>query len=501
MAGWRELPVLGPVRRYEQQTSRDRGTRDQTLPLSDYGNRDFNNFVCASEDASIGPNQASPLHFDQPRCAEDYVQGVVLGRFTGEGRLVRIWLGMTSVGINGATTQRLRIYVDDAPEPAVDAPLADVLDGSAGEMFAPPFGAGSPHRLSWYFPIAFQKKLIVALDGIGDLDGTYYQCDVVRDAVEHVSQHTQQRLLDAAAAHLTAFEQPVGGPPLERLAAEEARALAPGESRSLMVQGPGTIHAFEVVAAPEVWSKFAQVRVQVTWDDARDPSIDVALRDLFGGGARPPERPSLALATVATGGDERHALRLPMPFASRAALSFTNQGDAPVTFAVRLAGEARAPNGLFGRLQVQQRETRGPSDAAHHLAVQAKGRGKLAGVCVYVEGHADPNAKTQTDPLNLLEGDVHATIDGMLALDGTGSEEYADDVFYFLDGPQANAFVQAWDIVRDQTPGHASFCRWHVLGTELDFTSSIDLTFERGGANNPQIADLHRTVAYVYMAP
>jgi hypothetical protein len=131
----------------------------------------------------------------------------------------------------------------------------------------------------------------------------------------------------------------------------------------------------------------------------------------------------------------------------------------------------------------------------------ATGRGRLVGVCGYWQGHADPLGGIQSDPLNLLEGDVRAWLDGELALNGTGTEEYTDDVFYFTDAPHARAFEQAWGVV-DQPfdpTGRASFCRWHVLGTELDFHDSIKLSFELGGAQNPAIAERVKTVAFYYL--
>jgi hypothetical protein len=47
--------------------------------------------------------------------------------------------------------------------------------------------------------------------------------------------------------------------------------------------------------------------------------------------------------------------------------------------------------------------------------------------------------------------------------------------------------------------GEASFCRWHVLGTELDFESSLTLSFELGGAGNPWIVGRHRSIAFYYL--
>jgi hypothetical protein len=118
-----------------------------------------------------------------------------------------------------------------------------------------------------------------------------------------------------------------------------------------------------------------------------------------------------------------------------------------------------------------------------------------------LEGHADPAGGLQFDPLNLLEGDVEARIDGADALWGTGTEEYADDVFYFADAPLGTPFVQAWgrvDDVLQSVNGEVSMCRFHVLGTELDFHDALALDFELGGAGNPQIVDRIRTVAFLY---
>ena len=132
MSDWRSLPVLpDEPTQYVQQTSRDRGTAsDTTFPLSGNGNRDFNNFICASADAQLGPMQITPFHFDRAECEEDYVRGAVLARFTGSGQLVRTWIGMTSLLFATADDEMFRIYVDDDPTPVIEVPLAEALDGS-----------------------------------------------------------------------------------------------------------------------------------------------------------------------------------------------------------------------------------------------------------------------------------------------------------------------------------------------------------------------------------
>jgi hypothetical protein len=504
LSHWRALPELhADPGRYQQQSSHDRGVHDTSYPLSDNGNRDFNNFICASPDAILATTQITPFEFDLPTCPESYVHGAVLGRFEGSGHLVRTWIGMQSLLLAPADDEVLRVYVDDEPTPRVDVSLAEALDGRAGEIFAPPFGAGSPRRLAWYYPIAFKHKLIVALDKLGENDSYFYHCDAVLDRTATPEPLPTSRLpeRDPARRQLSATFQPAG--PQSLLRDPEQLQLKAAETKQLILDGPATLYELRVRYDERAAAQLAQVDVRVQWDDASDAAIDLPLLELFAAVPTPPERSSLALTSFLDSGERVLALKLPMPFATRAALSFSNTGLDSVEFELRMSGETGAVAAELGRLHVERRETTAPTTATEHVAVDASGRGRLVGVCGYWQGHADPRGGIQRDPLNLLEGDVRARIDGELALDGTGTEEYSDDVFYFTDAPHARAFEQAWGVVdqADSPPGTASFCRWHVLGTELDFRSSIMLSFELGGAGNPGIVERVKTVAFYYLEP
>ncbi|HKU44389.1 MAG TPA: DUF2961 domain-containing protein [Polyangiales bacterium] len=498
LSDWGAVPVLpSEPASYVQLTSRDRGTSDASFPLSDHGNRDFNNFVCSSGDAQLGAAQLVPMRVDLPRCPEPYVRGVVLARFEGEGRLLRVWLTtlLLATGSDAARATRLRIYADDQPQAVLDLPLTAAALPGPGEpsIFAPAFGAGSPGRVAWYYPIAFQSKLIVALDSIADHEAVYYHCDVKHEAVEPLPLDSDaERSLRAAASQQLTAAEPVGS--LLDLTPRRELQLAAREAIALPLNGPATIHSFELRVAVAELARLRELRLRVFWDDASEPAIDLPISELFGGGLEPPHVSSLALASERQGDDQLLALRLPMPFALRARITLENSSAAPLALQLALRGEPGVREAA-GRLHAALRETRGPSDVPEHEVLNETGRGRLVGVCTYVEGHADPGLGIQGDPLNVLEGDVLASIDGRPALNGTGSEEYADDMFYFHDAPHGNAFAQVWGV----HDGKASFCRWHVLGGELDFAQALRLTFERGGVGNPTVADLHRTVAYYYL--
>jgi hypothetical protein len=500
MSSWASLPDFGFPRKYVQQSSADRGLGgDLRLPLSGRGNRDYNNFVCVGRDAQYGDAALADFRFDQATCEEQYVRGAVMARFEGSGYLARTFLSAQSLEYGPADDEVLRIYVDDDPRPVVDVPLAEALDGRAGEIFAPPFGAGSPLHLSWYYPIAFRHKLIVALDGLGRNDLYYHQSDAVLDPLTVLEPVATARLpeRDLAARQLSERYQPAGlhGPLHEPVSI----TLESGATQTALVDGPATIHEFRVRFAEADLQRMASVRARIRWDGAVLPAIDVPLLDLLGG-SPPPEQTSLSITSYVEGNDRVLALKLPMPFDQQAELSFSNTGRMPASFELRVSGDRGLRIAQHGKLHVQPNETVWPAQQLAHHAVWVQGRGKLVGVCAQVEGHAQAGSGAQYDHLNFLEGDVHANIDGAQALDGTGTEAYADDSFYYLDAPHATAFAQVWGVVDGvQPPARASFCRWHVLGTELDFQRSMELTFELGGQMNPWIVDRYRTLAYLYL--
>jgi hypothetical protein len=95
----------------------------------------------------------------------------------------------------------------------------------------------------------------------------------------------------------------------------------------------------------------------------------------------------------------------------------------------------------------------------------------------------------------VLQGALRAEVDGALALDEPSASAYFDGSSGFAEGAYASAFAQAWNIERTLTAGQVSLCRWHVLGTELDFAASLELGFTPA---NPSLVDEVQTTAFLY---
>lgn len=501
LSAWNELPVFRSER-YEQQSSHDRGqanaAEETLLPLLAYDNRDMNNFICKSADAQTATVLIG-YHYDRDTCQESYARGVVLARYEGSGRLARLWMTVSSIAQQGGMlgTELLRVYVDDNPRPLVQARLADVMSGQAGEIFAPPFGAASKAFVAWYYPVVFGSKLIVTLDRL--TADYYFQTDVLLDAEPKRRSAPSERL----AARDAAKQQLLAAAPADASAiGSESFTLAKDQERAVTTMGPATVRELRLKVAKDKLAALASVRVRVRWDAAEQPAIDVPLLDLFAAHRAVVAKGNLAL-TAASEGDARVlALRLPMPFAKSAEWTLTQTGDASAEFQLEWLGVKDTPRDSFGHLHVQQREVPLPVMEVDQTLAEAVGRGRYVGMCADLEGKPDNSLGIfGTAPLNFLEGDVRATVDGKRALDGTGTEDYPDNSFYFRDTPSATPFSQNWNLVDSaggSPPGGSSFCRWQVLGSEVDFQREFKLTREIA-IGDPSIVLLHRTVSFLYL--
>ncbi len=495
----RGLAVFGQDR-YFQTGSWDRET-GATPPASfvDRGNRDMNHFACKGAEGSVSEGQIVPPIYDIDICPEAYVRGVALARIEGSGRLARLWLTASSLRHGAVANDEIfRIWVDDDPNPVVEEPLSAIIDGSAGEMFAPPFGDGPGNHVAWYYPVVFAKKLVVGLDNLGPLEYYYDQVAVVLDPepVARKAASTRLSLRDQAISVLSSTEN--GAITGEPLAPKTPFSLMPGQTLALFdLSGPATIHALRLEVAEAMRPMLSNVALRVTWDDAAVPAMDLPLADLFASSLDPVENSSLALSGTIQDGLVQVELRLPMPFEKNAKLVATNNHVEAVNFAISVQGDSNVPDKPFGKLFADRRETLAPASGKTHPLASVAGQGRWAGTCMMLEGRGIGDGTPFDEPLNFLEGDETAVLDGQMAIRGTGTEDYLNGAFYFEAGPFASPFAQWWGTVVTDKVARSSACRFHLLGDSIDFASSAEIELEIG-PGLPQTLERYRTVAFLY---
>jgi len=491
LCDWRALPVFRDGR-YLQQSSEDRATGETPrIALWDNGNRDFNNFVCRGAQASAPPSKVAFV-FDLEACPETYVEGLVLSRFEGSGRLARLWLTAASIRRVAPDAELIRVYIDDEQSPRIQAPLAEMLAGKS-ELFGPPFGAQSERYLAWYYPVVFGKKLIISIDKTGADDLYFHQTDVVLDASPVGRKAAPARLAKRDEARSIAL------PAAESERQSEMR-LVGGEAQTIEIEGPATIVNAKLRVEREELAALADVRLRVSWDDAPEPAIDLPLADFYAAWDEPVERPSLALSSAIHQSELELSLRLPMPFQKRARITLdTPLHAATLPLTIDLSLVPGVPAQRWGYLHAQRNETsKAGSDLTHPIA-RAAGPGRLAGVCADLRGHGLPEGQKRGHPFHFLEGDEVIDIDGVRRAGGTGTEDYFNGAFYFEDGPRGTPYAQVWNITPKMAFGQArvSTCRWHVLGDTIDFTTQLEMSLEIG-PGVPSVLDRFLTVAYLY---
>jgi hypothetical protein len=494
-------PIFGNGR-YFQTGSYDR--ESGAVPPAAFlanGNRDMNHFACRGVEGSVNDAQIVPMIFDVATCPESYVKGVALARIEGSGRLVRFWMTASSLRHGAiANEEILRIWVDDDPNPVVEEPLAAFIDGSAGEMFAPPFGDGPGDHVAWYYPVVFGKKIVVGLDNLGPLEYYYDQVAVVldREPVARKAAATRLDIRDDAISVLNGMDKAgeLHGLLVEPLAFS---ALA-GQTMTLLERkSAATIHSIRVAVAKDMLPLLQQVEWQVTWDDATTPAMKLPMSDLFVSSLDAPElgKASLGLARFDNNGVVELELRVPMPFEQSAKFVVRNDNANPVDFTVSMRGIAMAPSEAFGHLYVERQETVAPALGKTHPLANVTGRGKWAGTCMMLEGDGIGD-KTPVDlPLNFLEGDEFGTLDGERTIRGTGTEDYLNGAFYFEAGSHASPFAQWWGTRVNGLIGQTNACRFHLLGDTIDFAQSATLELEIG-PGIPETLVRYRTITFLY---
>jgi hypothetical protein len=253
-----------------------------------------------------------------------------------------------------------------------------------------------------------------------------------------------------------------------------------------------------------------RVVLRMYWDDESTPSVEVPLGDFFGLGLGEYHKWQSQLLSVSS----VKALNcfFPMPFAHRARITLTNQGEEAIqgiyyNIDYRSYNQPLPPNTLYFHAQYRQAQpTHGwTSDwkmtneyqqmiranldgKDNYVWLEAKGHGQFVGVTMSV---------VQNQDYWWGEGDEMFFIDGESApsIAGTGSEDYFLCAWDFGGEPFSYALYGAPVVGEEVAGGHSSAYRFH-LDAPIPFTKSFKATIEHGHANLR--SDNFYSVAYWY---
>lgn len=390
----------------------------------------------------------------------------VLMQSARPGAIVRIWADAPE----GAGT--IRVYLDEAPEPAIAAPLADLLSGETAP-FIEPLARGSEGGWECVLPIPYSHSCRITSD-VCDLR---YQIDYREYAPDAQLPVWNDDLLELYAEDIESARMRLARPmTLAPLAGGHALArrydarLAPGQDWEAPFMGwREAIHRLSCrIEASDVELARRAVTVEITFDNHKEPDVIAPLGDFFG--AAPGAVP---FKTLATGLFEDGTMysHWVMPYAWRVKLRFVNQSTIPVTLTGEIVTDRRPRNQNTMYFHAKWRAAFDEPSTAHRdwTLLNAAGRGRLVGFGLCV---ANPSAQ----PWGGGDDKIYVDSMGFPALFGTGTP----DAFGFGPNPLESACgaLNAISLDANLTPaGRTALTRVATVAA-IPFEENLRLDFE-----------------------
>lgn len=246
-----------------------------------------------------------------------------------------------------------------------------------------------------------------------------------------------------------------------------------GQTVTLMdVKGPGVIQHIWMV---ENISRAHVLRFY--WDDEETPSIEVPAPDFFAVG-HDTFAPVNSLAVVV---NPRNAFNCywPMPFHSRARVTFTNEADKDLDLlAYQITYQETEVPKTAGTLHAQFRRARTDAVNPYVILDGVKGHGRYVGTFL---------AWTQRKKGWFGEGEIKFYLDGdreFPTICGTGTEDYFNGSYGFpshYSGPYSGTTLPANE--NAEPPGRWSLYRWHIQDP-INFQQDLRVTIQALGWND-----------------
>jgi hypothetical protein len=440
------------------------------------------------------------LEWDNNQDARGYIreegESLVLAEMEGPGCIWRIWTARPGKG-------RMRIFIDNAPDPVIDMPFADYFDGKHEPFVFPSLVYEAATGYNAYVPIPYQESCRV----VADKDwGAYLHVGYTTFPKNTRIPSYNPSVFESGRGSLSEvdrfFAERLGQDPKpERPGAETIREhvwVRPAEAASVAtIDGPAAIRVLRVnldesLSQVEWAAALREMTLRITWDGEDKPAVWTPLGDFFG------TAPGYNLYTSLPMGMQRDGFYSYwfMPFAKSARIEIGNDGKRSYGLEVEIV---RVPlqggADRYGRFHAKwHRDVYLPEDPDRAIdwpMLITKGHGRFLGVNLHVWS---PKGGWWG------EGDEKIFIDGekFPSIFGTGSEDYFGYAWGIPELFSRPFHSQTFN--RADNRGHVSVNRWHVAD-DVPFQSGLEAYIEK--YPRPQLGppDDYACVSYWYLAP
>jgi len=391
----------------------------------------------------------------------------VLADMPGPGAIVRIWSANANDG------GIIRIYLDMQPEPVIEMPLQDMLDGKTAPFLSPISGVRS-RGWNTHYPIPYAKHCKITTskpDIYYQVNYRTYEKGAQVETYRAAMAKEQAELLDGVRKRLENLDTSifVGYRVMPIEATHFNETIAPEENIELTLEGEAAItNIICNVEAEDMELALRQCVLEITFDDQAAPSVQAPLGDFFG--TAPGINTFQSLPCGVDRGDALYS-RWVMPFKKSAIIKITNHGDQSVK--------------LNGHIETSPREWTNKSmyfhakwRAEYDIPTQprqdwtfmaAQGKGRFVGDMLHV-----------TNPVKQWwgEGDEKIYVDNEAFPShfGTGSEDYYGYA-WCSNGVFTHAYHNQPRCDGPGNYGHTCVSRYHILDN-IPFTEAFKFDME-----------------------
>jgi hypothetical protein len=402
------------------------------------------------------------------------VDGPVLAEMEGPGCLVHFWAA------NPGDGGRVRIYIDRAELPAIDAPLSELLGGTWQAQtadqrfipFPPPLAGERGRGWNLYFPIAYAKHCKVVAQRPGLAYHIVYRTYPAWAAMESFTPGAvaaRRKELDEIRTRCFEPRQARGSfadQPAETWAPQPIQLPPSGRhTQTLELPGgqAGALFAQQWRASPLTPAVLAGVLLKISFDDNETPAVLCPLGAFFG--TTPGADKFSAFPSAITEDGRLQSFWL-MPFQKQLHLELENHSGQAVTLTptFRLMPRPWSPRTMYFHARWRCDENLPTRPYSERTRCQLEGQGVYVGTMLSVHNPAQEWWG---------EGDEKIYLDGgsFPAWFGTGTDDYFGAAW-----ADANLFQHAYHgRTRQDAPdhqGYTSFYRFHLLDA-LPFTKSF----------------------------
>jgi hypothetical protein len=445
----------------------------------------------------------------------------VIAEMQGSGVITRMWFTHKRIERNGILEpgdEFIKIYTGNQNQPKIDVPLAHIFTGKAPGFILPiaNYKAGGFYS---YVPISYTNgcKVIVEGQSLGFYQLNYKNIEnptsytknnsnpfnlfaKKNKTEQNIAELTSKEYADEKTENLQKASRTWKLCGDLRAITETAELnqtavkldMRPFQSSTITLPpGRNIIRAVYLEGSPKQLEKAMQAQIGFAWEKDTNIAINMPVEFFF----LQHGKPDIFRSLLAGAGGNGYYNFIPMPYRQKAKLTILARRAFQAKIRILTEKAENKLNNNFGQLYGKYNQQLPCKKGKNYTALQTKGNGKIIGVFLATCGQPAEGKY----PI-WLEGDDITNVDGRLAANGTGTEDFFNCGWYMvqerLDRPKT-APVSGFTVFEtDPQTGQMKTAayRW-LINDAIRFDKNIKMQFEHGTGNSIK-ADYRSAVFY-----